>query len=238
MHDNLHSGQMEDRSDLRKQVRRRMIQVAIQFLIIGVILFGFSGRLDWRWAWIYFGVSLVLLLINAFLLPPELIAERGEVRENIEKWDRKITIPTGLLTLGTFIVAGLDQRFGWSQELSVLIHIVALIFYALAQGLFTWAMVSNPFFSTSVLIQFDRNHTVSTGGPYRYVRHPGYVGYILSYIATSLALGSLWALIPSVLILPAMALRTALEDKTLLEKLDGYKEYADQVRYRLLPGIW
>jgi protein-S-isoprenylcysteine O-methyltransferase Ste14 len=238
MNANLHPKQMDDRSDIRKRVRRRMIQVVIQFLIIGVILFGFAGHLDWTWAWVYFGISLILLLINALALPPELIAERGEVRENIEEWDRKITIPTGLLTLGTFIVAGLDQRFGWSPHFPASVHIAALIFYALAQGLFTWAMASNPFFSTSVLIQFNRNHTVSTGGPYKYVRHPGYVGYILSYIATSLALGSSWALIPSVLILPAMTLRTALEDRTLLEKLDGYKEYADQVRYRLLPGIW
>ena len=84
----------------------------------------------------------------------------------------------------------------------------------------------------------DRDQTVATGGPYRYVRHPGYVGYIISWIATSLALGSLWALIPAGLVLITLTIRTALEDRTLLEKLDGYSEYAKQVRYRLLPGIW
>jgi protein-S-isoprenylcysteine O-methyltransferase Ste14 len=105
-------------------------------------------------------------------------------------------------------------------------------------GLFTWAMASNPFFSGAVRIQMDRDHVVSTSGPYQYVRHPGYIGYTLAWIATALALGSLWSLIPAILIGITIIIRTALEDKTLLEKLDGYREYANQVRFRLLPGIW
>jgi len=108
----------------------------------------------------------------------------------------------------------------------------------LGQGLFTWGMVSNKFFSTAVRIQTDRDHTVASGGPYRYVRHPGYVGYITASFATALALGSLWALIPAGLTMCLLVVRTALEDQTLQDELDGYKEYAQQVRYRLLPGVW
>jgi protein-S-isoprenylcysteine O-methyltransferase Ste14 len=108
----------------------------------------------------------------------------------------------------------------------------------LSQGLFTWAMVSNPFFSTMVRIQTDRGQTVATGGPYRWVRHPGYVGYILSAVSTALLLGSLWALVPAVLTGVLLVVRTALEDRTLLEELEGYEEYARQVRYRLVPGVW
>ncbi|HYA22090.1 MAG TPA: isoprenylcysteine carboxylmethyltransferase family protein, partial [Thermoproteota archaeon] len=90
-----------------------------------------------------------------------------------------------------------------------------------------------------VRIQMDRSQTVATGGPYGYVRHPGYAGYIISFfIATPLALGSLWAFIPGGLGTLLLILRTALEDRTLLEELDGYREYAQRVRYRLLPGIW
>jgi protein-S-isoprenylcysteine O-methyltransferase Ste14 len=70
------------------------------------------------------------------------------------------------------------------------------------------------------------------------VRHPGYVGYILSHFGTPLILGSLWALIPALIVLPLFIVRTALEDRTLQEELDGYSEYAQQVRYRLLPGVW
>jgi protein-S-isoprenylcysteine O-methyltransferase Ste14 len=99
-------------------------------------------------------------------------------------------------------------------------------------------MVSNKFFSTSVRIQMERDHTVASGGPYRYVRHPGYVGYIVSGFAAPLALGSLWALIPAAITLCLLVVRTALEDRTLQDELDGYREYAARVRYRLLPGVW
>jgi protein-S-isoprenylcysteine O-methyltransferase Ste14 len=104
--------------------------------------------------------------------------------------------------------------------------------------LLTWSMAANAFFAQTVRIQEDRGHTVATGGPYRYVRHPGYVGGILFQVATPLILGSVWALIPAGLTVCLTIIRTALEDRTLLEELDGYKEYAGRVRYRLLPGVW
>ena len=101
-----------------------------------------------------------------------------------------------------------------------------------------WSMAANAFFSMIVSIQKDRGHTVVTDGPYRYVRHPGYAGSILFTIATPLVLGSLWAFIPCGLAAALFVVRTALEDRTLQEELPGYKEYAQQTRYRLLPGIW
>jgi len=171
-------------------------------------------------------------------MSPELIAERGEIKENVKGWDRMLGALIGVLTLGSLVVIGLDARFGWSPRLAWAIQLGGLVFLALGQGLFSWAMASNKFFSRVVRIQIDRDQTVATGGPYRYVRHPGYVGYIISWLATSLALGSLWGLIPAGLVVCLMVVRTALEDRTLQDELDGYKEYAAQVRYRLLPGIW
>jgi len=132
----------------------------------------------------------------------------------------------------------LDERFGWSPPQATAIHVLGLILMALGQLLFTWAMVSNPFFSTAVRIQIDRGHTVASGGPYRYVRHPGYVGYIVFLLATPLIFGSLWGLLPAAITGMLFIVRTALEDKTLLQELDGYKEYAQRVRYRLLPPLW
>ena len=99
-------------------------------------------------------------------------------------------------------------------------------------------MTANRFFSTMVRIQEERGHVVASSGPYRYVRHPGYVGYITAAFATALALGSLWALVPAGLGMCAFVVRTALEDKTLQKELAGYKEYTQRVRYRLLPGVW
>jgi protein-S-isoprenylcysteine O-methyltransferase Ste14 len=215
-----------------------MLQVVIQTLLIAAILFIASGRLDWGWAWAYLGVGVGILVINASVLPPELIAERGQVKEDTKDWDRVLAIFIIIPTLGTLIVAGLDERYGWSPQLDWAIQVVALVFFALAQGLFSWAMASNKFFSGTVRIQEERGHTVASGGPYRYVRHPGYVGYIISWTATSLTLGSLWALIPAGLVMCLMVVRTALEDRTLLDELDGYPDYAARVRYRLLPGVW
>jgi protein-S-isoprenylcysteine O-methyltransferase Ste14 len=227
------------KSELRAAIVKRMVQVVVQFVVIAAMLFISAGDLKWAWAWAYLGVGVGILAVNVLVMPPELIAERGRIdQEDVKTWDRVLAIPLGLFSLGTPIVAGLDVRFDWSPQLALAIHLIGLAFMGLGQGLFTWSMVSNKFFSTSVRIQMDRDHTVATGGPYRYVRHPGYVGYIVSAFATSLALGSLWALIPAALTLCLFVVRTALEDRTLLEELDGYQDYAARVRYRLLPGVW
>jgi len=231
------SGQ-QPKSDIARAIRKRFVQVIGQFLLIAAILFIASGRLDWVWAWAYIAMGVGLLLINAFVMPPELIAERGEPKEGIKGWDRLITSLLIITGLAIFIMVGLDERFGWSPQLAPAIHIAALVVTALAQLFFTWAMVANKFFSTAVRIQIDRGHTVATGGPYRYVRHPGYAAISVTWFAVSLALGSLWAFIPAVLSLCLYVVRTALEDRTLQDELEGYKEYAQRVRYRLLPGVW
>jgi protein-S-isoprenylcysteine O-methyltransferase Ste14 len=215
-----------------------MSQVVVTYLVLAGILFVSSGNVRWIWAWAYLGVGLGILAINVLVLPAELIAERGHPGENVKRWDRLLTSLAALPTLGIPIVAGLDERFYWSPELTPLIHVIGLVLLALGQGLFSWAMASNKYFSTVVRIQIDRGHSVATGGPYRYVRHPGYVGMTASYFATALALGSLWALIPAGLGACLLIVRTALEDRTLQEELPGYRDYAQRVRYRLLPGIW
>ena len=219
-------------------VKKRMIQVFITFLIMAVILFITAGRLDWYWAWAYLGVGLVILIVNASVLPPELIAERGQPGTGAKNWDRILTSVTGIPIVAVYIIAGLDERYDWSPQLAPVVHILGLIAYTLGQCLFTWAMKENKFFSTAVRLQFDRGQTVAVGGPYRYIRHPGYAGFIASYFATAIALGSLWAVIPAIMTTCLMILRTALEDSTLQEELPGYSEYSLKVRYRLLPGFW
>jgi protein-S-isoprenylcysteine O-methyltransferase Ste14 len=159
-------------------------------------------------------------------------------REETKGWDKKITTVITVFTLAGLILAGLDYRFGLSPKLSLWLHIFGLFLVACGQMLFTWAMVSNKFFATTVRIQADRGHTVATGGPYRYMRHPGYVGMIVNMLGTPLALGSLWAFIPEGLAILGYIVRTALEDGTLRKELNGYANYAARVRYRLFPGIW
>jgi protein-S-isoprenylcysteine O-methyltransferase Ste14 len=231
-------GPSEGESKMSGAVLRRMLQVVVTYLVLAVLLFCLSGRLNWIWAWAYVGVGFGILVINVLILPAELIAERGQPGENVKGWDRLLATLTGLPTLGVPIVAGLDARFGWSPQIAPGIHLTGLALFALGQGLFSWAMASNQYFSTAVRIQMDRGHTVATGGPYRYVRHPGYVGFVVSYLGMALALGSLWAILPAVLVAFLMVVRTALEDRTLQDELPGYRDYAQRVRYRLLPGIW
>jgi protein-S-isoprenylcysteine O-methyltransferase Ste14 len=219
-------------------VRKRMVQVFAQLGLFAVVLFVSAGTLDWPWAWIYLGVSVAILAVNGLALPRELIAERGATRENVKAWDKTLTRLVLFPYVATWLVVGLDKRFTWSPELPVLLHLVALGVFALGEGLFTWAMVSNRFFSTAVRLQMERGHSVASAGPYRYVRHPGYVGFILFTLATPVALGSLWGLVTAGIVAILFVVRTALEDRTLRQELDGYEAYARQVRYRLVPGVW
>ncbi len=225
-------------SNQKAQVQKRMAQVVGQTVLIALLLLGSAGRLDWSWAWIYIGFGVVVVAINALVLPRELIAERGQPRENVKPWDRKIASLLVVPTLAFFIVAGLDKRFAWSPALPLWLHLLGLALAAFGQGLFTWAMVSNRFFSPAVRLQTDREHQVAIGGPYRHVRHPGYAGLILTFVGTSLLLGSLWSLVPALVIAVLYIVRTALEDRTLQQELEGYAAYAQRVRARLLPGVW
>ncbi|MFB0519276.1 MAG: isoprenylcysteine carboxylmethyltransferase family protein [Acidobacteriota bacterium] len=229
------------KSGMTGAVIKRLLQVGIITVAQAAMLFISSGRLDWVMAWVYIGISVGIIVINVLIiLPknPELIAERGQIKEGTKKWDIMLTRLSTPAWAGALIVAGLDVRFGWSPQLILAIQLVAMAFVVLGFGLVSWAMASNKFFSSVVRIQKERGHTVVTSGPYQYVRHPGYVGTFTYSLVTPLLLGSLWALIPSGLIICIIFVRTALEDKTLLDELDGYQDYARRVCYRLLPGIW
>jgi protein-S-isoprenylcysteine O-methyltransferase Ste14 len=223
---------------VRSWVRREIIGVAM----VAVILFLSAGRLDWAMGWAMVGIYTLWVGANALLLiprNPELLAERARRnQEGIKTWDKMLLSVIGLATLAKYILAGLDVRYGWTAQMPLTIQIIALAVSALGYALGTWAMVTNAYFSMIVRIQEDRGHAVVSHGPYRYVRHPGYTGTTAFELATPIMLGSLWALIPGVLAAALTIVRTALEDRTLQEELDGYRAYAQRVRYRLLPGIW
>jgi protein-S-isoprenylcysteine O-methyltransferase Ste14 len=135
------------------------------------------------------------------------------------------------------LVAGLDYRFGWST-VPLWLQIISLIMIVPGMVLPYWAMLVNNYLVVTVRVQQERDHRVVTGGPYHYVRHPMYVGIILSFLFTPLALGSWWALIPGGIAVAAIIARTSMEDKTLREELPGYVAYSEETRYRLLPGVW
>jgi len=132
----------------------------------------------------------------------------------------------------------LDKRYGWTDPLAFNIKIVSLIVIVLGYVLGSWALIENKFFSGIVRIQEDRGHHVVTTGPYRFIRHPGYAGSLLVYLVVPIFLDSLWAYIPTILLIGIVFLRTLLEDRTLQSELPGYKDFTQKTRYRLLPYIW
>ncbi len=210
-------------------------------LFLAASLFLAAGRLDWWMAWAYVGVYVSITVVGLFVImpkSPELAEERAHPKEDSKEWDRRLTGGTILLWPATLIVAGLDLRFGWSPRLALSLQLTGLAFLALGNMLGVWAMASNKFYSRLVRIQKERGHTVATSGPYRYVRHPGYAGVSVYSLATPLLLSSLWAFIPTGIMVIILIVRTALEDRVLHEELPGYVEYAQRTRYRLLPGIW
>lgn len=224
--------------DTSRAILRRLVQVVVQMLIVAATLFISSGRLGWVWAWAYLGIAIGILTVNMLILPPELIVERGQIREGTKGWDKALNAFIAVPTFATLIVAGLDERFGWTPQLSLALHLAALVLVTLGQGLVSWAMVSNKFFSTTACVQVDRGHAVASDGPYAYVRHPGYAGMIVTWLVAPLAFGSLWALISASLVAAGLIVRTAFEDRMLQAELGGYQDYATRVRYRLLPGVW
>jgi protein-S-isoprenylcysteine O-methyltransferase Ste14 len=231
----------ENRRNLAAGIFARIGTIAIFIVLQAVVLFLAAGRLNWTWAWVYLGICLVSVAINGtFLLrtSPETIAERGRPQET-QDWDKVVG---GLWALVLYLVlplvAGLDVRSGWTRELSLAWNLAGAVVLAAGLGLGGWAMIANAYFSTAVRIQSDRGQTVCRSGPYRFVRHPGYVGFILQSLGTPLLLGSLWALIPGIVAAALMVIRTSFEDRMLQAELPGYREYTQQVRHRLLPGVW
>ncbi|HML24356.1 MAG TPA: isoprenylcysteine carboxylmethyltransferase family protein [Aggregatilinea sp.] len=210
-------------------------------VMLGAILFVSAGTLTWAHGWIYLMLTVLIILADVVVLLPDhadLLVERAELQEGTKKWDVALAalavIVFPIVTWGT---AGLDKRSGWS-EVSTATWVVAVIAF-LAGSLFVlWAMVANAYFSATVRIQTDRNHRVVSSGPYRLVRHPGYTGAIVFQLGMPLVLDSWWALIPSACAIVCYVIRTALEDRTLQAELPGYENYAQRVRYRLLPGVW
>lgn len=227
--------------NLAADILKRGLTVAIFIVLIAFILFLASGRLNWTWAWVYLAICLVSVLINAaFMLPahPETIAERARAQQTRD-WDKLVG---GLYGLAVYfalpLVAGLDERFDWTRGLDIPWQVAGAALLAAGFALSGWAMIENTYFSTAVRIQSERGHTVCSSGPYRFVRHPGYAGFILQALSVPFLLGSAWALIPGLIATALMIVRTSLEDRTLQAELSDYPEYAQKVCYRLVPGIW
>jgi protein-S-isoprenylcysteine O-methyltransferase Ste14 len=235
------NGNTSSDSTVRAGIRKRIAQVVVLLLFLGAMLFLGAGSLTWFWGWVYLGLYLAGILVNGIVLArthPETVARRSE-SEGMKDWDKVVG---GLWAVAYFVaiplVSGLDTRFGWTVGARWPVHLTGAVGFALGFGLFSWAMVENAYFSTVVRVQEAQGQQVCTSGPYRVVRHPGYLGAVLQSLSSPLVLGSAWALLPGAIAAALMVVRALLEDRTLHAELSGYAAYAEDVRYRLIPGIW
>lgn len=223
------------------RLKKLWLRALLTPVILLVLVFVTAGRLDYWQGWTYVGISVFSLVLTVLVLGPNnpLISERLKPGAGVKGWDKLYFALSTPLYLVALLVAALDAgRFGWEPPVSWVVYLTAVLLYGLGQGLFLWSKAVNPFFSSVVRIQSERGQTVCREGPYRFVRHPGYVAGLFFGPTMPLLLGSWWGMIPAVLAALLLIWRTAREDQTLQEELPGYAAYADKVRYRLLPGVW
>jgi protein-S-isoprenylcysteine O-methyltransferase Ste14 len=220
---------------------RYSIREMMGLVVMGTALFWPARTFNWGAAWVLVAVTLAWIIGTAIVIltyNPDLLAQRLGSHKGDKSWDSIIMSLLGTAQLARYIVAGLDHRYGWTGMFPTPAVICGILFCILGYGLFVWSAAANAFFSRIVRIQTERGQNVITGGPYRYVRHPAYIGAILVELGVPILLSSWWALSISVLTIFLLVLRTALEDRALHQELTGYADYSARVRYRLLPGIW
>lgn len=209
---------------------------------MSVTFFMAAGKIDISRAWFAFSLHFVGAIVGAILMlkfAPGLANQRASAREGTKTWDKAIlAIYFSLLLVVIPIVAGLDVgRFRWSH-LGIYFAIAGVALYMAFFLIFYWAMMVNEHFEGTSRIQNDRGHKVIMDGPYRLVRHPGYIAMILACLADSFIIGSLYSLIPAVFAIIVTVIRTFFEDAMLKNELKGYAEYAKKIKYRLVPGVW
>jgi protein-S-isoprenylcysteine O-methyltransferase Ste14 len=204
---------------------------------VGSVLFALAGRLDLPWLWAYTGAFTLVMASWMALIDRDLLKER--LHPGPGAVDRRVIVPMKLLVVVHLVIAAADiGRLHWSDTVPAALHAAGLAGYLAGVGLATWAMVVNPFFSEVVRLQADRGHVLITAGPYRLLRHPGYTGMCLWVLCSTLAHGSWLSGLPALLFGLLILRRTAIEDQFLWQHLDGYADYLDRVRWRLLPGVW
>lgn len=200
-----------------------------------------AGRFGYWQGLVYVGIGLIMIILNytVLRLDDELMKERSKPGAGVKKWDKVILGLSFFVTIGMYVVAGLDSgRYNWSPEFHSSLYITGILFTVSGQLIFLIAQKQNKFFSSSVRIQTDRGHTVCDTGLYKVIRHPAYMGSFIQSIGFPLLFGSLWSIIPVGVSIIFLITRTYLEDKTLQMELKGYSEYAQKTKYKLIPYLW
>jgi len=221
------------------------VSLIVRTALFPVAILWPAGTWQWWEAWVLIGLWMTFFIALTILLlrrDPTLLIERmkaSPVQKGQKGWDKVIMSLMFIVGIGYYISPGFDViRFGWSHPFPEWLEITAMAVHIPCFLLLGWVMHANTYLSPVVKIDHEREHQVITDGPYAIVRHPMYSAVIILVIAFPTALGSRFGLIPALLIVLLLVLRTILEDRTLHTELPGYPEYASVMRYRLIPGVW
>ena len=232
---------VETRADSQASIPTALVGLAVAAVVVlAGLVFVLAFRLDWTVGWIYVGIFAATWAINLACLMrwnPELIRRRARLGKETKTWDKVWLVLFTVVLIAIYVVAGLEARDGASSAPGAA-WLLGLAIFVPGWALAIWSMAVNPFFEKTVRIQTDHGHRAIDTGPYAYVRHPGYVGFAGWMLSTPLLLSSAWAVVPALLAVIALVIRTSLEDRTLQAELPGYAEYAARVRFRLIPGVW
>ena len=206
-----------------------LMWMAVFFLPAGTFVF-------WE-AWIVLAILVIPMALGFFfwLKHDSVLVERRSKTTEKEAEQKLIIKILSVFFIFTFLIPGFDQHFGWSF-VPTLIVILADILLFLGYGMCFLVISQNRFASRTV--ETEQNQTVISNGLYAIVRHPMYLGIVLICVSLPLALGSYWAIIPAVLIIPVLAARIKSEESVLIKELEGYQEYLQKTKYRLIPGVW
>ncbi len=229
---------MESTHMSRKQlVLAALARLVGFFIVMGLILFGTAGSLQYWQAWIYLITLGGLVTVTGVYLirnDPALFERRMRMKER-ETVQKKIILSSFLYIGLLFILPALNFRFGWTIT-PVWAVILGDILIAIGYRIFYLVLRENSY--ASRVIEVEQGQKVISSGPYASVRHPMYQGVILIYAFTPLALGCWWMVLPALSIIPILAARIRNEEMVLARDLPGYNEYLEKVKYRLLPGVW
>ena len=220
-----------------KLLLKTLIAFLCGLLITGIMLFVPAGTLAYRGAWLFIALLFTPILVMGVILMiknPELLRKRLEMKEH-EKEQKGVVALSGLLLVGSFIVAGLDYRLGWSH-VSTIVVIIASTLLLVGYALYAEVLRENVYLSRVVEVQ-EEQHVIDTG-LYGIVRHPMYFAVTLLYLAIPLVLGSWWALLIMSPCIFLLAVRIKNEEQVLHEGLSGYTEYTKRVRYLMIPWVW
>jgi protein-S-isoprenylcysteine O-methyltransferase Ste14 len=223
-----------DMARLKKAVAIRVVFV---FVFMGLMFFWPAGTFRYWQAWVYISVLLIpMLFVIAWLFrnEPELLERRIRMKEK-ERDQKAIIRWASIVILTALVLPGIDRRLGWSSVPLAIVIIADLIVLA-GYGLCVLVFKENRY--ASRVVEVAAEQSVITTGPYSLIRHPMYLAVLIMYILSPLALGSYWAVLPALLLIFVLVARIRNEEKVLAEKLPGYREYLQRVRFRLIPGIW